>query len=105
MKLWSLGFDEDQKKNFPQVLYKGKEINLTIETRLVKEIFKIFYLTHRDEHKKIKEIEKNVKHTLPYKELYHMVKPPKKAEFYTEYLVDLLNIFSVEIDDYNQLDQ
>lgn len=97
MKLWTMRFDESRLDNFPQVCYKGTEINPNKESSLVKEIFRIFYLTHRDSKDKIKIIENN-KLELPYKNLYNMVFPPKKVEFETEYFVDLLNLFSIELE-------
>ena len=69
---------------------------MKLEFKLREEIFKIFYLTHRDNKKKIKEIEENFDNEA-YRLLYEMVFPPKLVKHQNEYLVDLLNLFSVEI--------
>ena len=101
MKLWSIGYDENQKDNFPQVIFKSQVIPIEQEAKLVNEIFRIFYLVHRDAKHEIKEIEKNKKE-LPYRKLYNMVFPIKEFEFETEYLVELLNLFNIELN--NQSD-
>lgn len=101
MRMWTLTYDENKLDNFPQVLYKGNEINIEMETKLLKDIFKIFYLTHRDEHDKIKSIENNTKKVLPYKDLLELIVPGVELEFETEYFVELLNYFNIEIDNVN----
>ena len=98
MRFWSLQYDENNKLDFPQILYKGFVISHDVKFKALKQIFKIFYLTHRDCKKQIKEIESNSS-TLPYYELYKMILPPKDVEFQKEYLVDLLNYFNLNIDD------
>ena len=97
MKLWTLEYNEDDKINFPQVMYKGYKIDNTIKIKIIKELFRIFYLTHRDARNKIKDIEKNNKE-LPYEGLYALIFPPKTVEFQKEYLIELLNYFNMEID-------
>lgn len=97
MKLWSLGLDNNNLDNFPQVLYKNKPITIEQEMKLTHEIFKIFYLTHRDKKNQIRVIE-NYKNELPFKDLYNLVFPDKNVEFHTEYLVDLLNLFCIELE-------
>jgi hypothetical protein len=97
MKLWTLEYNEDNKANFPQVMYKGREIKPDMKFKIIQELFRIFYLTHRDAKNKIKEIEKN-NQELPYGGLYNLILPPKEVEFQKEYLIDLLNYFSMEID-------
>ena len=99
MKLWTLQFNESNLVNFPQICYKGIEISQDKEEFLINEIFKIFYLTHRDAKQQIKEIELN-KFELPYKKLYELVFPPKNVEFHTEYFIDLLNLFSIELENF-----
>ena len=79
--------------------YHGIEISQDKEEFLTNEIFKIFYLTHRDAKQQIKEIELN-KFELPYKKLYELVFPPKNVEFHTEYFIDLLNLFSIELENF-----
>ncbi len=96
MKLWTLEYNECIKDNFPQVMYKGKVVDQSTKVKVLRELFNLFYLTHRDARTKIKEIESNV-NELPYQKLYELILPPKQAEFQKEYLVDLLNYFSVEI--------
>ena len=101
MKVWSIGYDENRKDNFPQVVYKDHPISIEQEASLVNEIFKIFYLIHRDAKKDIEKIEMNKKE-LPYRKLYDLVFSNKKEfEFETEYLVELLNIFHVELHNIN----
>lgn len=97
MKLWTLEYNEENKVNFPQVMYKGHEIDASLKVKVIQELFRIFYLTHRDARAKIKEIEQN-NQELPYCGLYTLILPPKEVEFQKEYLVDLLNYFSMEID-------
>lgn len=99
MKLWSLQYNESNLDNFPQICYKGIELPITKEELLVNELFKIFYLTCRDAKQQIKEIELN-KFELPYKKLYELVFPPKNVEFHTEYFIDLLNLFSIELENF-----
>lgn len=99
MKLWSLQYNESNLDNFPQICYKGIELPVTKEELLVNELFKIFYLTCRDTKQQIKEIELN-KFELPYKKLYELVFPPKNVEFHTEYFIDLLNLFSIELENF-----
>lgn len=99
MKLWSLQYNESNLDNFPQICYKGIELPVTKEELLVNELFKIFYLTCRDAKQQIKEIELN-KFELPYKKLYELVFPPKNVEFHTEYFIDLLNLFSIELENF-----
>lgn len=99
MKLWSLEYNEEKKLNFPQLMYKGKEVDSSVKLTLLREIFKLFYLTHRDSKDKIKEIENKASTVLPYEGLYNLILPPKNVEFQKEYLVDLLNYFSIEIDE------
>lgn len=99
MKLWSLQYNESNLDNFPQICYKGIELPITKEELLVNELFKIFYLTCRDDKQQIKEIELN-KFELPYKKLYELVFPPKNVEFHTEYFIDLLNLFSIELENF-----
>lgn len=94
--MWSVGYDESQRENFPQIVYRNNSITFDQEVKFVKEIFKIFYLIHRDAKKDIEAIERNKKE-LPYKKLYQLVYPLKKEfEFETEYLVELLNLFQIE---------
>lgn len=97
MKLWTLEYNEENKTNFPQVLYKGIEVDAALKVKIIQELFRIFYLTHRDARARIKEIERNTKE-LPYAGLYDLILPPKQVEFQKEYLIDLLNYFSMEID-------
>lgn len=97
MKLWTLEYNDENKYNFPQLIYKGVEVNSHIEVKLIKELFRLFYVTHIDEKAKIKELEQN-NNLSPYKELYELILPPKNVEFQKEYLVDLLNFFSIEIE-------
>jgi hypothetical protein len=99
MKLWSLQYNESNLDNFPQICYKGIVLPVTKEVLLVNELFKIFYLTCRDAKQQIKEIELN-KFELPYKKLYELVFPPKNVEFHTEYFIDLLNLFSIELENF-----
>lgn len=99
MKLWTLEYNEENLVNFPQVMYKGKEVDSSVKLTLIQELFKLFYLTHRDARDKIKEIENKSGSVLPYEGLYNLILPPKKTEFQKEYLVDLLNYFSIEIDE------
>lgn len=97
MRIWTLGYDKEKKDNFPQVLYKGEEIDICTETKLLRQLFKIFYLTHRDKREAIKIIEKNARDELPYSYLLELIVPGIEMEFETEYLVELLNYFSIEI--------
>jgi len=96
MKLWNTKFDEGMKDNFPQIVYKNRLINLEEETFLTNKLFNLFLLTHRDKHKEIKEIQKN-KIELPYMKLSNLIQSVE-FEFQTEYMVNLLNYFSVEVD-------
>lgn len=97
MQLWSLSFDEMNLNNFPQICYKNNAITIEQENMLVLEIFKIFYLTNNNQKEKIKIIESNHM-ALPYESLFNMIYPPKQVEFHTEYLIDLLNLFCVELE-------
>ena len=95
--MWSAGYDENQRENFPQVVYRSNIITIEQEAKMLKEIFKIFYLVHRDAKEDIRVIEGN-KTELPYSKLYNLVFPTEKEfEFETEYLIALLNLFHVEL--------
>lgn len=96
MKLWNTKFDESMKDNFPQIVYKNKIINIEEETFLTNKLFNLFLLTHRDKHTEIKIIQQN-KTELPYKALSKLIQEVD-FEFQTEYMVNLLNYFSVEVD-------
>jgi len=96
MKLWNTKFDEGMKDNFPQIVYKNRIINIEEETFLTNKLFNLFLLTHRDKHTEIKAIQKN-KNKLPYKQLSDLIQEVE-FEFETEYMVYLLNYFSVEVD-------
>ena len=96
MKLWDTKFDESMKDNFPQIVYKSRIINIEEETFLTNKLFNLFLLTHRDKHSEIKEIQQN-KNKLPYKQLSDLIQKVE-FEFETEYMVYLLNYFSVEVD-------
>src|SRR5574344_1851755 len=54
MKLWTLEYSEENLVNFPQVMYKGKEVDSSVKLTLIQELFKLFYLTHRDAREKLK---------------------------------------------------
>ena len=97
MKLWTIAYDENKLDNFPQIMYKNIEIDIVTETKLINQIIKIFYLTNRDKKKEIDAIVKD-KTVLPYKALHGLVFHPYEHEFQAEYLVDLLNMFNIEID-------
>ena len=96
MKLWDVKFDEGQKHNFPQIVYKSRLINNEEETFLTNKLFNLFLLTHRDKHSAIKEIQKD-KTELPYRKLSNLI-AKMEFEFETEHMVYLLNYFNVEVD-------
>ncbi len=96
MKLWDIKFDEGKKYNFPQIVYKNRLINIDEETFLTNKLFNLFLLTHRDKHSEIKEIQKD-KTELPYRKLANLI-TETNFEFETQYMVYLLNYFSVEVD-------
>jgi len=96
MKLWNVRFDENLKDNFPQIVYKNRIINIEEETFLTNKLFDLFLLTHMDKRTEIKAIQKT-KTELPYKKLADLIQP-LEFEFETEYMVYLLNYFSVEVD-------
>lgn len=95
MKIWSISFNERDLENFPQIIYKNRPITIEEETYLTNKIFEIFLLTHRDAKQTIMEI-KNI-HSFPYKKLHNLVFPDPNYEFATEYFIDILNLFSIEI--------
>ena len=97
MKLWSVDIDKPYVDNFPQITYKDKVISLEEETFLTNKLFDLFKLTHRDKIADINLIKLDKNH-LPYKKLYHLIFENEPFEFETEYMVFLLNFFSVEID-------
>lgn len=97
MKVWDIVYYSDKPNTTPAVLYKGNLFNLKLESKLREEVFNYFYLTHRDKKKEIKELEE-IFNNNTYKNLYEMVFPPKKVKHRFEYLVDLLNLFEIEID-------
>lgn len=96
MILWSLNYNDNS--TVPTIFYKMVNININdvIEKKLEEEIFRIFYLTHRDAKSKIKAIKNNEENT--YKHLYELLFPPKKVKNKFEYLVYLLNVFTIEIE-------
>lgn len=100
MKLWSLRYDEIQKNNFPQIIYKGhKVISNDEQVKLSEQIFKVLELTCRDQ---IKDIRIAISKTdeLPFKRIHNLIYPNQDPglEFQTEYMVEILNIFQIEID-------
>lgn len=97
MKLWSTSFDENMPDNFPQITYKNKVVSIEEQTFLTNKLFDLFQLTHRDRIVDIKVIRLN-KEILPYKKLYNLIFSDEPFEFETEYMVFLLNFFSVETD-------
>lgn len=99
MKIWSLNYDENQKDNFPQLMYKGtRTLTIDEETAITNRVLKMITLTHRDELKRISEIINN-KDELPFQELYVLIYDnDPEFEFQTEYFVELLNLFKVEVE-------
>jgi hypothetical protein len=100
MKIWSLAYDENEKYNFPQIVYKGVRVITSDEqANLTTKIYKMLKLTHRDRLTDINMIIDNGDE-LPFKSLYNIVYPGQDPdlEFQTEYMVELLNLFQVEID-------
>lgn len=99
MKLWTVSFDENQKNNFPQIIYKGfKTISADEQAKLTPKIYKIIQLTNRDKLQYINDIIKN-SNELPFKALYKLIfeKELNNLEFQTEYLVEFLNLFQIEL--------
>jgi hypothetical protein len=96
MKLWDTRYDEGEKHNFPQIVYKNRLINIEEETFLTNKLFNLFLLTHRDKHTEIKIIQKD-KTELPYRKLSNLI-IEMDLEFETEYMVHLLNYFNIEVD-------
>ena len=96
MKLWDIRYDEKEKHNFPQIVYKNRLINIDEETFLTNKLFSLFLLTHRDKRSEIKAIQQD-KTELPYRKLSSLILD-LDLEFETEYMVYLLNYFSVEVD-------
>ncbi len=97
MKLWTTTFDKNEKSNFPQIVYKNRVITIDEQTFLTNKIFDLFQLTHRDKLREIQSIKKD-KMSLPYKALYNLIMSDTPFEFETEYMVFLLNFFSIEVD-------
>jgi len=97
MKLWSTNFDETITDNFPQITYKNKVISVSEQSFLTNKLFELFQLTCRDKIADIKFIKLD-NNSLPYKKLYKLIFSNEPFEFETEYMVFLLNFFSVEID-------
>ena len=100
MRLWTLRYDETQKDNFPQIIYKGhKVISNDEQSNLTKQIYKVLELTCRDQ---IKDIREAISKTdeLPFKRIHNLIYPGQdpELEFQTEYMVEFLNIFQIEID-------
>lgn len=98
MILWTLNYKENE--SIPTTYYKIVKFDITedIEQKLEKEIFRLFYLTHRDAKVKIEEIENKTDND-KCKELYELLFRPKRVKHRIEYLLSLLNLFSIEIEE------
>jgi len=96
MKLWTNGYDKSID-DFPQIIYKNRILSYEEQAFLTNKIFSLFQLTHRDKFKDLHKIKTN-KNELPFKKLYQLIHSDDKYEFEAEYMVYLLNYFSVELD-------
>jgi len=100
MKLWSLTYDENLKNNFPQIIYKGDRIiTSTEQSILTTKLYKVIQLTNRDSLKEIRMIIEDCDE-LPFKSLYNIMfdSQDPNFEFQTEYMVEMLNLFQVELE-------
>lgn len=100
MKLWTLTYNENIKENFPQIRYKGNRIiTSTEQATLTNKLFGIIQLTNRDNLKEIRMVIDEFDE-LPFKALYNIIfnDQDPNFEFQTEYMVEMLNLFQVELE-------